>query len=120
MVTHTRPGRFRGQGKARHAYRRIGSPTWTSVLLVTTGGHGAVDLRGAIGDAAKRPQEHKRSQGNSMIVWRGRILANILSALQPLGGKILTLAGVAELVDAPDSKSGHFGGVGSIPSTPTK
>ena len=29
-------------------------------------------------------------------------------------------AGVAELVDAPDSKSGHFGGVGSIPSTPTK
>ena len=27
---------------------------------------------------------------------------------------------MAELVDAPDSKSGHFGGVGSIPSTPTK
>ncbi len=26
---------------------------------------------------------------------------------------------MAELVDAPDSKSGHFGGVGSIPSTPT-
>ena len=24
------------------------------------------------------------------------------------------------MVDAPDSKSGHFGGVGSIPSTPTK
>ena len=32
----------------------------------------------------------------------------------------LSRAGVAELVDAPDSKSGHFGGVGSIPSTPTK
>ena len=41
-----------------------------------------------------------------MIVWRGTILANILSALQPLGGKFLNLAGVAELVDAPDSKSG--------------
>ena len=27
---------------------------------------------------------------------------------------------MAELVDAPDSKSGHFGGVGSSPSTPTK
>ena len=27
---------------------------------------------------------------------------------------------MAELVDAPDSKSGHLGGVGSIPSTPTK
>ena len=27
---------------------------------------------------------------------------------------------MAELVDAQDSKSGHFGGVGSIPSTPTK
>ena len=27
---------------------------------------------------------------------------------------------MAELADAPDSKSGHFGGVGSIPSTPTK
>ncbi len=27
---------------------------------------------------------------------------------------------MAELVDAPDSKSGHFGGVGSIPSTPTR
>ena len=26
---------------------------------------------------------------------------------------------MAELVDAPDSKSGHLGGVGSIPSTPT-
>ena len=26
---------------------------------------------------------------------------------------------MAELVDAPDSKSGHFGGMGSIPSTPT-
>ncbi len=26
---------------------------------------------------------------------------------------------MAELVDAPDSKSGHCGGVGSIPSTPT-
>ena len=26
---------------------------------------------------------------------------------------------MAKLVDAPDSKSGHFGGVGSIPSTPT-
>ena len=26
---------------------------------------------------------------------------------------------MAALVDAPDSKSGHFGGVGSIPSTPT-
>ena len=26
---------------------------------------------------------------------------------------------MAEQVDAPDSKSGHFGGVGSIPSTPT-
>ncbi len=26
---------------------------------------------------------------------------------------------MAELVDAPDSKSGHFGGVGSTPSTPT-
>ena len=24
---------------------------------------------------------------------------------------------MAELVDAPDSKSGHFGGMGSIPST---
>ena len=29
------------------------------------------------------------------------------------------LGSMAELVDAPDSKSGHFGGVGSIPSTPT-
>ena len=27
---------------------------------------------------------------------------------------------MAELVDALDSKSSHFGGVGSIPSTPTK
>ena len=30
-----------------------------------------------------------------------------------------TKGSMAELVDAPDSKSGHFGGVGSIPSTPT-
>ena len=32
----------------------------------------------------------------------------------------IELGSMAELVDAPDSKSGHFGGVGSIPSTPTK
>ena len=31
----------------------------------------------------------------------------------------IELGSMAELVDAPDSKSGHFGGVGSIPSTPT-